>query len=419
MSVPTRRGPWWYYTRTEEGKDYAHPLPAPRPRPRRAARRPASPARRSRSCSTRTSLAEGSDYFAVGSAAVSHDHRWLAYSTDRTGDEKYELRFRPLDAERRPAPPPRRCPRPATAWPGRPAPTSSSTSAWTRRSALPAVAPPAGHRPRRRRARLRGGRPALLARHRLDPRHRLRARSACTAPTPPSGSPSPRTTRWPSPGGRPAPPRGRRVRRRPPHAGARAARGWFVALTNDDAQDFRVLAAPDAALGSQDAATWREVVPHRPGVRVEDVDAFAGALVLSERAEAQTQVRVLPLRPDRPAATPSAATCSAPAGSSPRIDSPSSTWLGANPEPDAPVLRIGRTSLVTPSSVLQITSGRPRGDAAQAGARPGRLRRGPLHHLPRVGRRPRRDARPDLRGAPQGPRAARHRASSTATAPTR
>ncbi len=23
MSVPARRGPWWYYTRTEEGKDYA------------------------------------------------------------------------------------------------------------------------------------------------------------------------------------------------------------------------------------------------------------------------------------------------------------------------------------------------------------------------------------------------------------
>src|SRR3984957_9739414 len=22
MSVPTRRGPWWYYSRTEEGKDY-------------------------------------------------------------------------------------------------------------------------------------------------------------------------------------------------------------------------------------------------------------------------------------------------------------------------------------------------------------------------------------------------------------
>ena len=37
------------------------------------------------------------------------------------------------------------------------------------------------------------------------------------------------------------------------------------------------------------------IVPHRPGVRVEDVDAFSNALVVSERAEAETLVRVLPL----------------------------------------------------------------------------------------------------------------------------
>jgi oligopeptidase B len=38
----------------------------------------------------------------------------------------------------------------------------------------------------------------------------------------------------------------------------------------------------------------------------------------------------------------------------PSIDSPSTTWVGVNPEPDAPALRIGRTSMVTPSSVLQV-----------------------------------------------------------------
>jgi len=38
----------------------------------------------------------------------------------------------------------------------------------------------------------------------------------------------------------------------------------------------------------------------------------------------------------------------------PSIDSPSTTWVGANPEPDALALRIGRTSMVTSSSVLQI-----------------------------------------------------------------
>ena len=111
-----------------------------------------------------------------------------------------------------------------------------------------------------------------------------------------------------------------------------------------------MLAAPDTALGG--SGGWTEVIPHRPGVRIEDVDAFTGTLVLSERAEALTRVRVLPLL----------------AGDEPlggdlleggwiieSVESPSSTWLGGNPEPDAPALRFGRTSMKTPSSVLQIT----------------------------------------------------------------
>ncbi len=113
---------------------------------------------------------------------------------------------------------------------------------------------------------------------------------------------------------------------------------------------------PTPTLGSPEDGVWQEVVPHRPGVRVEDVDAFAGALVLSERAEAETRVRVLPLR------TGAGAAATGPFGDDllgagwivPPPASPSATWLGANPEPDAPVLRIGRTTMVTPSSVLQV-----------------------------------------------------------------
>ena len=129
--------------------------------------------------------------------------------------------------------------------------------------------------------------------------------------------------------------------------------GWFLVLTNEEAEDFRVLAAPDDALGAATAAAaWREVIPHRPGTRIEDVDAFARALVLSERAEAQPRVHVLPL-PDQD--DPFATDLLQSGWVVPSIESPSSTWLGANPEPDAPALRIGRMSLVTPSSVLQIT----------------------------------------------------------------
>ncbi len=133
------------------------------------------------------------------------------------------------------------------------------------------------------------------------------------------------------------------------HLSRGAGRGWFVALTNEDALDFRVLVAPDDDLDGP----WREVVPHRPGVRVEDVDAFTSVLVLSERSEAQTEVRVLPLA-GADEADPFAGNLLTEGWIVPSIDSPSSTWLGANPEPDPLSLRIGRTSMVTPASVLQI-----------------------------------------------------------------
>ena len=102
MSVPTRRGPWWYYSRTEEGKDYG--IHCRRPARGRDELPPAGePGGEEQILLDENQLAQGSDYFAVGGAAVSHDHLWLAYATDRVGNEKYELRFRPLDAETSPA----------------------------------------------------------------------------------------------------------------------------------------------------------------------------------------------------------------------------------------------------------------------------------------------------------------------------
>ncbi|HXN63126.1 MAG TPA: S9 family peptidase, partial [Acidimicrobiales bacterium] len=297
-------------------------------------------------------LAAGSEYFAVGSAAVSRDHLWLAYTTDRAGDERYELRFKPLDAETSPAMAPEVVPEVGygLAWS-----TDGQQVFYVRLDdAL---------------------RPYQLWRHRLggdpdqdtlvyeeqDRRFALGTGSTRDEAFVLVGLHSTNTTEWLAlPSDRPltAPavvmPRREGVEYALDHlTPALGGPGWFVALTNEDAQDFRVLAAPDTAPGSASGAdAWREVVPHRPGVRVEDVDAFARALVLSERTDAQTQVRVLPLAdagPDPFGADPLAA-----AWIVPSIDSPSSTWLGPNPETDAPTLRIGRTSMVTPASVLQV-----------------------------------------------------------------
>jgi len=279
---------------------------------------------------------------------VSHDHRWLAYGTDRAGNEKYELRFRPRDAETGPT---------AAA---ESVPDTGYGLAWSARADYVFY------------VRLdEAQRPYQLWRHRLgtdpaedvlvveeaDRRFSLGTGSTRDAAFVLVGLHSTNTSEWlaiPSDDPRAAPTVVMERREGVEYAvdhltPASGGAGWFVALTNDDALDFRVLATPDTDFGA--AAAWREIVAHRPGVRVEDVDAFSSALVLSERAEAQTRVRVLPL----PVGDPFEADLLDSGWIVPSADSPSTTWLGPNPEPDAPALRIGRTSLVTPSSVLQIT----------------------------------------------------------------
>ncbi len=65
-----RRGPWWYYSRTEEGKELRHPLPAAPPVARRGCRRPASPGQEEQILLDEGALAEGSEYFAVGTCGL-------------------------------------------------------------------------------------------------------------------------------------------------------------------------------------------------------------------------------------------------------------------------------------------------------------------------------------------------------------
>jgi len=72
---------------------------------------------------------------------------------------------------------------------------------------------------------------------------------------------------------------------------------WFYLLSNDGAQDFRVLAAPLATPGM---TAWREVVPETPGVLVERIEIFQNHLALFEWAEGNQRVRVLRLAPEQP-----------------------------------------------------------------------------------------------------------------------
>ena len=88
-----------------------------------------------------------------------------------------------------------------------------------------------------------------------------------------------------------APPPGDRVQRRPRPGRPRAGTSRFLIVTNDGAENFRLMAAPDAT--SRRGATGRRSSPHRPGVRLDGVDPFAEHLVVYERRRGRARIRVI------------------------------------------------------------------------------------------------------------------------------
>src|SRR5215472_12232800 len=98
LSVPARKGGWWYYARTVESKQY--PVYC-----RRAVRpddagppmsQDGAPLDGEEVLLDGNELAAGQKFFSVGAFSVSPDGRLLAYSTDFTGGERFTLRVKDL-----------------------------------------------------------------------------------------------------------------------------------------------------------------------------------------------------------------------------------------------------------------------------------------------------------------------------------
>jgi oligopeptidase B len=108
----------------------------------------------------------------------------------------------------------------------------------------------------------------------------------------------------------------------------------FYIRTNQDAPNFRLMAAPVATPGKEH---WRELVPHRKDVFLADVAAFERFLVLSEREQGLTRLRFR--RRD-----------GSPLHEIAFQDPTYDIALGQNPEPDPPTIRYRYESLTTPES---------------------------------------------------------------------
>jgi len=99
LSVPSRKGGWWYYARTQEGKQYAIQCrlaavgETPPELPEDGSALPGE-----QILIDGNELAEGHGFFALGAFDVAPDGKRLAYSVDYAGNERFTLRVKDLES---------------------------------------------------------------------------------------------------------------------------------------------------------------------------------------------------------------------------------------------------------------------------------------------------------------------------------
>ncbi|MGI8685374.1 MAG: S9 family peptidase [Acidimicrobiales bacterium] len=315
LSVPARKGDWWYLSRTVEGLQY--PI---------WCRRKGGPEGPEEVILDQNTLAAGTDYFAVANTAVSPDTNRLVYGTDDNGSERYTLHIRDLttgDDLSDEVPDTYY----GVAWAG-----DNATVFYTRVD--DAMRP-------FQLWRHTVGTPAaddVLVFQEDDERFFLgvggtKSEQYVVASTESKITSEYRVLRADDPLGefQVVQPRQQGVEYSIDHHGDR-----FLIVTNvDGAKNFKLMEAP---VDDPGRTNWVEVVAHRDDVKLDGIDVFAGHVALFERAEGLRRIAVRRLAD----------------GDTHVIELPeqaSTVFPDANMEFDTTVLRFGYTSMVTPRSV--------------------------------------------------------------------
>jgi oligopeptidase B len=333
LSVPARKGGYWYYTRTVEGQQYGiycrRPVQPGEVDP--PSTQDGQPLQGEQVLLDGNELAQGHDFFALGTFDVSPDGEWLAYSTDHAGDERYTLRVKSLSTGEV---------LPDTI------PDTYYGTAWSAdASALFYITVDDAWRPYRVWRHVIGTEPAAdqIVHEEADERFGVGVEltrsesfilvdisSKVTSEVHfiPAGDPLAEKTM--------IAPRRQGIEysvEHQAHLPGSASEDRFLILHNDGAEDFAIGYTSVDAPGA-----WTPLVEHSPGTRLLQVDAFTRHLVISLRRDGLTGLRVLPVD----------------GGASYDIDFPEplySVGPDANPEYHTRIFRLHYTSLVTPDSV--------------------------------------------------------------------
>lgn len=328
LSVPQRKGAFWYYTRTVEGKQYGIQcrVPAGPDEVDPPSTGDGAPLPGEQVLLDGNALAEGKEFFALGTFDVSPDGTRLAYSVDFAGDERFTLKVKDLATDETFADE---------------VPDVFYGSAWSADgSTLFYVTVDDAWRPFRV-WRHAVGTPAsddAVVFEEPDERFWVgvelsRSEKFIVIDTNSKITSEVRVIAAENPTAEPAIIRERvqGVEYSVEHHGHR-----FLILHNENAEDFAL-----ASTSVDNPGEWRELIPHTPGTRLEAVDAFQRHVVVSLRTGGLTGLRVIA------------------DGSTDSYDMefPEPLYdvgLGGNPEYDTNIVRIGYTSLVTPDSVYDV-----------------------------------------------------------------
>ncbi|HWD63198.1 MAG TPA: S9 family peptidase [Humibacter sp.] len=338
LSVPVREGGWWYYSRSFEGRQYGVQCRAPIASdddwtpPTVADVEPATPALPDEQVLFDANVeAEGHDFFRLGTFDVSTDGSRLLYAVDTVGDERYTLHVRDLATN-------------TDLSDEVPDTSAGAVLSPDGRHAFYATVDDAWRPDTIWRHELGTDRSAdVVVHHEGDERFwvgvgitRSRAYieigigSSITSESrliPASDPTAAAQTVWP---------RAEGVEYEVEHAVV-AGEDRLLIVHNDGAQDFELV---DVA-AADPRGERRIILPHRPGVRLESVDAFASRAVVEYRRDALSRVAVLPLT-------------DAGYGDVAELEFEEPLFTvgtAGNPEWNQPTVRLGYGSLLTPSTV--------------------------------------------------------------------
>lgn len=275
LSVPVRMGNFYYYTRTEAGKQY--PINCRRPIGASGAYDAQA---QEEILLDQNQLADGHTFFSVRAFAVSPNEQLLAYTTDTTGFRQYELHVKDLKTGKLLTDTMARV----------------TSLAWAANNAsLMLVQEDATTKRSDRLFRLDlGGAPQQvyheaveqfsISINRTQDKQFFVLRAGSTDTSDVRLLP----TSQPDGAFKPVLPREKGHRYSVEHRD-----GQLYILTNKDAKNFRVVSAP---LNAPQPKNWRPLVPHDKDAVIKSLDVFQDYLVVMEKARALNRARIYDFR---------------------------------------------------------------------------------------------------------------------------